>query len=456
MSLSLSLKAKTRLIQAWRAGVACVGGERAVRAAIGGERDGRAITHLLAVGKAASAMCAGALEHLAADGVALVVTKHRHCDAAVAAHPQVTVIESGHPTPDANSLRAGREMAAMVRAAPSSAELVMLLSGGASALAEDLADAIGLDDLRRLTEQLLAGGYDIERINAARTRLSRIKGGRLLGGFRGRSVRVYAISDVRGDRIEVIGGGIGALGRVESLADSLPPEMDDLLARLGEGDSSHGDSESRNDDSSHGDNELRNDDSLRNNVSFRANDSPHNDPSHSTNASDSIDYRAHIIASNRVARDGAATFLRDAGLNVVVNEESLHCDLHAAAQRIAADVLAGPPGAYVWGGEPTVVLPRKPGVGGRNQSLALAFAKAIRGRRDLCALVAGTDGTDGPTAVAGALVDGDTFDAASGAARALQKADAGTYLARIAALFKPGPTGTNVMDLAIAIKHGRA
>ncbi|MDA7971299.1 MAG: MOFRL family protein, partial [Gammaproteobacteria bacterium] len=76
----------------------------------------------------------------------------------------------------------------------------------------------------------------------------------------------------------------------------------------------------------------------------------------------------------------------------------------------------------------------------------------IRGRRGSSALVAATDGDDGPGGAAGALVDGATFTATRGAARALEKADAGTYLARIAALFKPGPTGTNVMDLALAIK----
>ena len=134
----------------------------------------------------------------------------------------------------------------------------------------------------------------------------------------------------------------------------------------------------------------------------------------------------------------------------------MHCDFHTAAQRLAADLIEGPPGAYLWGGEPTVVLPPKPGVGGRNQSLALALAKAIRGRRDIDALIAGTDGTDGPTNAAGALIDGDTFTAASGADAALQNANAGAYLARIAALYKPGPTGTNVMDLAVAVKRAGA
>jgi len=98
-----------------------------------------------------------------------------------------------------------------------------------------------------------------------------------------------------------------------------------------------------------------------------------------------------------------------------------------------------------------VVLPDNPGRGGRNQSLALALAEHIVGRQDISLLVAGTDGTDGPTAAAGGLVDGDTWGAAVKARTALEQANAGPYLERQGALFVTGPTHTNVMDLVIAI-----
>ena len=414
MNISPSLKAKTRLIRAWKAGVESVGGERVTRAAIAGDGVG-GITHLLAVGKAAASMCAGALDRLAEDGRALVVTKYGHCGDAVAAHPRVVVIESGHPVPDQNSLRAGRAVDAFVRAVPRGARLVMLVSGGASALAEVPVGAVELDTLQGITGELLAGGYGIEQVNAARIRLSSIKGGKLLGRFGGESVRVYAISDVSGDSIALIGGGIGGINPPASPPDPLPQKIAGLLERVDP------------------------------------------DPCGGQGAggftNGGFAHHVKIIGSNRIARRAAAEFLQARGLPVVINEESLNRDIHAAAQKIAADLLDGPAGAYIWGGEPTVVLPPKPGIGGRNQSLALAVAGEIRGRGNLAVLVAGTDGTDGPTAVAGGLVDGDTFNAASGASNALLKANAGTYLARIAALFKPGPTGTNVMDLAIAIKR---
>jgi len=308
-------------------------------------------------------------------------------------------------------LRAGRAVEDFVRAAAADEELVMLVSGGASALVERLPDAVDLSKWQAVTSALLAGGYSIDRINAARIRVSNIKGGKLLRNFGGKSVRVYAISDVPGDRIDLIGGGIGDLTRRPPPA--LPPDMLRLLQRAGAALADDGFD-------------------LGGGIRF--------------------DYRARVVASNRIARDAAAEFLRAHHLPVIVNEEELNRDIHAAARHLAAALLSGPPGAYVWGGESTVVLPPRPGVGGRNQSLALALAAEIRGRRNIAALVAGSDGTDGPTLAAGALIDGDTYHAASGATRALACADAGTYLARTAALFKPGPTGTNVMDLAVAIK----
>ena len=289
----------------------------------------------------------------------------------------------------------------------------MLVSGGASALAEVLPDALGLETLQEITAELLAGGYGIEQINGIRVRLSSIKGGKLLGRFGGKSVRVYGISDVSSDSIDLIGGGIGGVSPPPP--DPLPQKIAAMLDQSA--------LEPLDRDSSGG----------QGNPGFA--------------------YHAKIIGSNRIARRAAAEFLRARGLEIVTNEESLNRDIHAAAQKIAAELLDGPAGAYIWGGESTVVLPPNPGVGGRNQSLALAVAGEIRGRGNIAVLVAGTDGTDGPTNAAGGLVDGGTFNAASGASNALLKANAGTYLARIAALFKPGPTGTNVMDLAIAIKR---
>jgi len=107
-------------------------------------------------------------------------------------------------------------------------------------------------------------------------------------------------------------------------------------------------------------------------------------------------------------------------------------------------------GVLILGGEPTVVLPPNPGRGGRNQALALALAGEIAGIDGLTVLVAGTDGSDGPTQAAGGVVDGATWG--PGAAEALERADSGTFLERRGGLVTTGPTGTNVMDLLVAIR----
>jgi glycerate 2-kinase len=104
----------------------------------------------------------------------------------------------------------------------------------------------------------------------------------------------------------------------------------------------------------------------------------------------------------------------------------------------------------VLGGEPTVVLPENPGRGGRNQALALALAQQIAGVDGLHVVVGGTDGSDGPTDAAGAIVDGTTWG--PGANEALARADSGTWLDRRGALLVTGPTGTNVMDLLVAVR----
>jgi hydroxypyruvate reductase len=97
------------------------------------------------------------------------------------------------------------------------------------------------------------------------------------------------------------------------------------------------------------------------------------------------------------------------------------------------------------------VLPDSPGRGGRNQSLALALSEYLAGSENISLLVAGTDGTDGPTNAAGGLVDAASWGDPSAARDALSRADAGNYLEQHDSLFVTGPTNTNVMDLAIAI-----
>lgn len=356
------------------AGVNAVRGDSAVHTALAA-RACPPPDQIIAVGKAASAM-ARAAHAIFPDAPVLVVTKYHHTEGA----PEgAEIIEAAHPVLDENSLAAGARLLEVVAGMASGSHLLMLVSGGASALVESPVDSLDLAGLKARAQEMLASGADIHAMNAARTAVSCVKGGKLLGQFQGTSVTTLAISDVEGDSLAVIGSGIG--------------------------------------------------------------DAP---------ATRKFSFDARIVASNAIARAAVVEAATRAGLPVGTNDETLYDDITVLAPRIGAALRAAGPGVHVFGGEPTVVLPPNPGQGGRNQALALMLAQEITGQSGLRLLVAGTDGTDGPTDAAGAIIDGTTWN--DTAKDALHRADAGPWLDVCGALLKTGPTGTNVMDLVIALK----
>jgi glycerate 2-kinase len=385
------VKHRSALELIWRAGVERVSGHTAVINAIEKYKISKPDA-IIAIGKAATPMIEAALSFAGYSTNSLLVTKHGH----VICHHKfnqdrieeyqndgtLRVIEAGHPLPDQNSINAGRELTGFVQSLAPGDHLLMLVSGGASALAELLPDEMDLDDLQKITSQMLAEGLKIEDINAKRKEISRIKNGRLLAGFRGRKVTVLAISDVEGDSIEVIGSGIG-------MTDKLPA---------------------------------------------------------------GTEQQTHIIASNEIARQASGKKAHMLGFEVCHDSESVYGDVSDAAERILSHISNGKNGIYIFGGEPTVILPENPGRGGRNQQLALLLSKLVEGNNDIEILVAGTDGSDGPHNAAGGFADGTMFGQHEGAQMALDQANAGSYLELCNNLFVTGPTGTNVMDLVIAIK----
>jgi hydroxypyruvate reductase len=368
---------KPALMQIWNAAVAAVSGYRAVARALSTDSSFNPDL-VLAVGKAAVGMCQGALDNLPPCD-ALVVTKYDHAGADILVRDRVKVIEAAHPIPDQKSLEAGQALLERMRAVPADGRVLLLVSGGASALAEALPEGMSFADLRALTDEMIAGGKTIGEINARRKQTSLIKDGKLVAACNGAEIRVYAISDVEGDGIATIGSGLGDCHRAATRAQS------------------------------------------------------------------------SVIASNRIAREAAMQQAHDLGLKVKFNQESLYGDVFELAAVIGEQLRGAEPGVYIWGGEPTVVLPENPGRGGRNQSLALALAELIVGRENIRLLVAGTDGSDGPTTAAGGLIDGNTWSDPGAARSALQNADAGSYLEQHDSLFVTGPTNTNVMDLVIAV-----
>jgi len=369
---------KQALKAIWDAAIAAVSGAQAVENAIAADTPYQPDL-IIAVGKAAVGMCRGAMNCQTGSCEAIIVTKLEHGDEELRSRERMTLIESGHPIPDRHSLQAGSLLLDKVSTMSQDSRLLMLVSGGASALAEALPEGMSLADLQSITDQMISTGKTIGEINSRRKGTSLIKDGKLLQHFPGAEIRVYAISDVEGDSISTIGSGIGDCHRVRGKANST------------------------------------------------------------------------VIASNQIARDKASEAAVSLGYEIRHNDESLFGDVYELARAIGPELRDAAPGVYIWGGEPTIILPDNPGKGGRNQSLALALSEYLSESNNISLLVAGTDGTDGPTTAAGGLVDGDTFSDPEAARQALQQADAGTYLERQASLFVTGPTNTNVMDLAIAI-----
>ena len=384
-----------------------------MRRRLAGER-GFAPRFALAVGKAAPAMMAGAFDVLGA-GIerALVITKHGHAGDGLDPGWPVAVVESSHPVPDESCLAAGRALVDFVDAIPADAEALALVSGGASALVELLPEGFDASDLARVNSYLLAAGHPIGAINRVRKRISRIKGGRLARRLAAGRTLNLAISDVPGDDPKVIGSGLLVAhsdGDIAIDGLDLPPwlvEMGRQAPPLSGAD-----------------------------VSRRV--------------------QTELVARPADARSAAAAVYRAAGVEVVEHPALLEGDAFEVGRQVGDAIAKGDPAAHVWASETTVVLPPDPGRGGRCQSLALAAALEIREHPGTCVLAAGTDGTDGPGDDAGAIVDAGTVVRGVAAGldpeRCLRAADAGTFLEASGDLVHTGPTGTNVMDLVVALK----
>jgi hydroxypyruvate reductase len=409
---SSSSQHRRQLIEIFQAALVRVKGEAVVAAWLQTHSfEGK--LRLVAIGKAAQSMADGAEQVLGGQiAQALIITKQGHLDQLRCRQRGWQTIEAAHPVPDANSLRAGEQLLAFL-AETDERPLLFLISGGASSLVEAPVSGVDLEFIARSNRWLLGSGLDIVQMNLIRKGLSRIKGGGLLAHLKGRKVHALAISDVPGDRPQAIGSGllVPEPGLARQLAAMNLPHW--LRERLQVG------------------------------LAQRT-------------APPSSVPPMQIVANLGLAREAAAERARELGYEVRVDNTLLEGEAAEMGYRLARAVKEGPSGISIWGGETTVELPQEPGQGGRNQHLALAAATRLAGSQNCCMLAAGTDGTDGPTGDAGALVDGQTLERGNleglDAVECLVAADAGHFLEASGDLITTGPTGTNVMDLVIGLK----
>lgn len=375
-------------------------------------------TVVVGAGKSAALMAA-AVEANWPDVTGVVVTRYDHATPT----RSIEVIEAAHPVPDANSERGASRLLQAVENLTADDLVLVLMSGGASALIERPADGLTLDDLIAVNRALLASGAPIDEMNAVRKHLSAIKGGRLAAAAAPARVVTLAISDVPGDDPATIGSG-------PTLPD--PTTWQDVRAIA-----------------------------ARYGLNLPRTDGPE------TPKPADLDPEVHLIATPSMALEAAADAARAHGLTPLILGDALEGesrDMGTILAGIARSVRNGhpipAPCVLLSGGEGTVTIGTPPGgagktkfagKGGRNTEFLLALAVALRGAPGIWALAGDTDGIDGTEDAAGAIVTPDTLARARAAGLSpldkLLAHDSYTLFEAIGDLVKTGPTLTNVNDL---------
>jgi glycerate 2-kinase len=419
-----------------RAAIDAVDAARLVRAAVREPATADALMQagtidVIAAGKAASHMLEAFLDDVTGPVRArLGIGPHRESAGGLA--PDTTWVDAGHPLPDEGSVAGARRALEIASSARPGDLLVVLLSGGGSALMAMPAPGLTLDDKQRTARTLMNAGANIYELNTVRKHLSAVKGGQLAAASSG-AVMTLAISDVVGDDLSVIASG-PTVPDNSTYAEAL-----DVIARRG-GNGRYPDTVVRR---------------LRDGADGRVAETPATGDSRMARAT------ARVIGSQRGAIEGARRAAESLGYHVWIVDEPITGEARLAAPAHVAVVARGlgsraRPLCVIASGETTVTVSGT-GKGGRNQEFAFAMAGtlALLGKRVAAASI-GTDGIDGPTDAAGAIVDESTFDRAGQAGIAdpdRYLADNNTYafFDRLGDLIRTGPTGTNVGDVQVIL-----
>jgi glycerate 2-kinase len=378
---------------------------------------------LLAAGKAAPGMATAACAQIGDRLTSGLIVQPADAAAPIE-HPSIRIITGGHPLPDANSLLAGRAAGELLADTRPEDVVLCLISGGSSAMLELPVPGVELRDLVQTTRSMLKSGAPIGEINTIRKALSRLKGGRLLSLAAPARVVCMILSDVIGDNLADVGSGPTVVQHVSNSAARR------VLQQYGLWNSTP--------------------DSVR---LALAGDSPvgsqHPEP---VNA---------LIGSNRLVVQAAAAAAAELGFEALINALPVLGEARRAAETLA-DKWSGElaciprPWAHVSGGETTVTVTGT-GQGGRNQEFALAAALRLEGQSGLAVMSLATDGVDGPTDAAGAVITSHTAaeirSCGMDPVQSLRENDSYHALEAAGALLRPGPSGTNLNDLIVALAY---
>lgn len=385
--------------------------------------------YILAVGKAAVPMTQGLMNVVDNEFSGLLIISPADMD--VPAKLQDNIQFGSHPVPDSRSLNAGRQAVDFFRRMPPDAVVLTLISGGTSSLMCLPAEGISIEDLSTTFRLLNNSGANIREINAVRKHCSQIKGGQLLH-FLEPSITLIdlVISDVPDDDLSVIGSGPTTLdtsgfrdARKVLVEYDLWKEVPETVRRHLE----RGLEEEAAGPLKKGEDPLK-------------------------------EHYARVISSARKLAEKIAEFAEKDGYTGWIAEQAYNRDVKEVSKmitqmaRAVADGIANisTPAVLVFYGESTVNVTGT-GKGGRNQELALRSALDIAGYDRITLLSAGSDGIDGPTDAAGAIVDGETIPQAKGLDpdTYLKDNDSYHFHSRAGTLLKTGPTGNNLMDVVL-------
>jgi len=360
-----------------------------------------------------------------------VVTKYRH--GSRHGLTNICVHEAGHPIPDENGLNGTEALLELANTADEKTLVVVLISGGGSALFVSPFQGVALEEKQETTSLLLKAGAEIHELNTVRKHISRVKGGRLAEILRPALSVSLILSDVIGDSLDVIASGPTAPDST-TFADALYILVKyDLVERVPK--------------------------SVINLLEKGLRGLVPDTPKKWSPIFHKIENV--IIGSNRLALDAAKRSADAMGMMSEILSAEISGEAAEAGRKLAAKALAAKrhqgsdrPLCLISGGETTVTVTGT-GKGGRNMELALAFAMETEGIPGITLLSAGTDGTDGPTDAAGAIVDGMTMTRAKSLEldphEYLRNNDSYNFFLKCGGLFVTGPTGTNVMDIQIVV-----